>query len=78
MGSVVAGTVVRQRLQRPLHLLEVAYLPLELGDVSGCKCLDCLAGPAAVLPKAQQLGNFLDGEAMVARLAHEAQTVHVR
>jgi len=77
MWSVVACTVVGQRLQRPLHLLELPYLPVELGDVSRCKFLDRLAGPAAIVPKAQQLPDIFDREAMVTRLPHEAQRVYV-
>src|SRR5512146_942072 len=67
----------RERLQRALHGLQLGDALVELLDVRERERLYLAAGPALVAPQTQELLDLLDGESEVARLADEAQGMHV-
>lgn len=75
--SIVPMAVVGQILKSPTHRLKLTDFFLQGGDVTGDQGLYCGAGPAAVSPQRQQIGNLCHGESKITRPPDEAKGVQV-
>src|SRR5690606_16757495 len=67
----------REMLERDAHLIQLERLALQLRRARERQRLHVRARTIPTVPKRQQLPDFLDGKAQVARPADETQRMHV-
>src|SRR5690349_7602827 len=73
VGAIIAVTGISERLQSVSHLVQQPDLAFELRDVGDRQRLHLCAAAMAVGPQAEQVADFVHGEAEIPGAPYEAE-----